>query len=102
MGGLVRQVDRLAIRGWVGSMLFQLSTGLLNIAQWYAFKFFFTTSHYAMSYVAADPESVHIGVNLPVVPTAFGGPGGATPVFVRPTPRPFQCGTCLAMALSTC
>ena len=42
-------------------MLFQLTTGLLNIAQWYAFKFFFTTSHYAMSYVAAGAVLVHIG-----------------------------------------
>lgn len=30
------------------SMPFQLSTGLLNIAQWYAFEFFFTTAHYAV------------------------------------------------------
>ena len=25
----------------------------MNIAQWYAFKFFFTTAHYAVAYVAA-------------------------------------------------
>ena len=31
--------QRLSILVLVGSMLFQLSTGLLNIAQWYAFKF---------------------------------------------------------------
>src|SRR6478735_4968374 len=53
IGGPVRQIERLSILVLVGSMLFQLSTGLLNIAQWYAFKFFFTTSHYAMAYVAA-------------------------------------------------
>ncbi len=55
-------------------MLFQLSTGLLNIAQWYAFKFFFTTSHYAMSYVAAGAVLVHIGVKLPIIRRALGEP----------------------------
>src|SRR5258708_27613736 len=79
MGGLVRQVDRLAIRGWVGSMLFQLSTGLLNIAQWYAFKFFFTTSHYAMAYVAAGAVLGHIGVEPAIIRPAFGEPGQWSP-----------------------
>ena len=55
-------------------MLFQLTTGLLNIAQWYAFKFFFTTSHYAMAYVAAGAVIVHIAVKLPVIRRALGEP----------------------------
>ena len=74
IGGLVRQIERVSILVLVGSMLFQLSTGLLNIAQWYAFKFFFTTSHYAMSYVAAGAVLVHIGVKLPIIRRALGEP----------------------------
>lgn len=74
IGGLVRQVERLSILVLVGSMLFQLSTGLLNIAQWYAFKFFFTTSHYAMAYVAAGALLVHLGVKLPVIRRALSEP----------------------------
>ena len=46
----------------------------MNIAQWYAFKFFFTTSHYAMAYVAAGAVLVHIGVKLPVIRRALGEP----------------------------
>ena len=82
-------------------MLFQLSTGLLNIAQWYAFKFFFTTSHYAMAYVAAGAVLVHIGVKLPVIRRALGEPVDDTPVLVGPTRRTLLRGTWLAVALAT-
>ena len=81
IGGPVRQIERCSILVLVGSMLFQLSTGLLNIAQWYAFKFFFTTSHYAMAYVAAGAVLVHIGVKLPVIRRALGEPIDDTPVW---------------------
>src|SRR5262245_17607665 len=87
IGGPVRQMERLSILVLVGSVLFQLSTGLLNIAQWYAFKFFFTTSHYAMAYVAAGAVLVHIGVKLPVIRRALGEPVNDAPVSVRPTRR---------------
>jgi len=74
IGSLVRQLERLSILVLVGSMLFMLSTGLLNIAQWYAFRFFFTTAHYAMAYIAAGALLVHIGVKLPVIRRALGEP----------------------------
>ena len=51
----------------MASMLFQFSTGLMNIAKWYAFGFFFTSNHYAMAYVAAgamlvsDPIVMQVG-----------------------------------------
>jgi DMSO/TMAO reductase YedYZ molybdopterin-dependent catalytic subunit len=104
IGGLVRQIERLSILVLVGSMLFQLSTGLLNIAQWYAFKFFFTTSHYAMAYVAAGAVLVHIGVKLPVIRRALGEPiddiRDASDV-AGPTRRTVLRGTWLAVALAT-
>jgi DMSO/TMAO reductase YedYZ molybdopterin-dependent catalytic subunit len=103
IGGLIRQIERLSILVLVGSMLFQLSTGLLNIAQWYAFKFFFTTSHYAMSYVAAGAVLVHIGVKLPVIRRALGEPLEDIPTgqLVGPTRRTVLRGTWLAVALAT-
>ncbi|WP_179466512.1 molybdopterin-dependent oxidoreductase [Mycolicibacterium vinylchloridicum] len=79
IGGLTRQIERGSILVLVGAMIFQLSTGIMNIAQWYAFKFFFTTSHYAMSYVAAGAVMVHIGVKLPVIRRALGEPLDALP-----------------------
>ena len=103
LGGPVRQLERASILVLVASMLFQLSTGLLNIAQWYAFEFFFTTVHYAMSYVAVGAVLVHIGVKLPVIRRALSGPledvahGGA----VGPTRRTVLRGTWLAVGLAT-
>lgn len=102
-GGAVRQVERLSILVLVASMLFQLSTGLLNIAQWYAFRFFFTTVHYAMSYVAVGAIVVHIGVKLPVIARALAGPlddvarGGP----VGPSRRTVLRGTWLAVGVAT-
>lgn len=102
-GGVVRQVERLSILVLVASMLFQLSTGLLNIAQWYAFEFFFTTAHYAISYVAIGAVLVHIAVKLPVIRRALSDPvedvaqGGV----VGPTRRTVLRGTWLAVAVAT-
>lgn len=103
IGGPVRQLERLSILVLVGSMLFQLSTGLLNIAQWYAFRFFFTTSHYAMAYVAAGAVVVHIGVKLPVIRRALGEPLDDIPTgeLAGPSRRSVLVGTGLAVALAT-
>jgi len=104
IGGLTRQLERLSILVLVASMTFQLSTGLLNIAQWYAFKFFFTTSHYAMAYVAAGAVIVHIAVKLPVIRRALGEPLEpplAEPVPRGPSRRAVLWGTGLAAGLAT-
>ena len=103
IGGLVRQIERASILVLVGSMLFQLSTGLLNIAQWYAFKFFFTTSHYAMSYVAAGAVLVHIAVKLPIIRRALGEPLDDIPTgeLIGPSRRTVLRGTWLAVAIAT-
>ncbi|WP_029118024.1 molybdopterin-dependent oxidoreductase [Mycobacterium sp. URHB0044] len=103
LGGPVRAIERLSILVLVASMLFQLSTGLLNTAQWYVFKFFFTTSHYAMAWVAFGAILVHVGVKLPVIRRALGEPlddvaaGGP----VGPSRRTVLVGTGLAVALAT-
>lgn len=76
IGGPVRQLERMSILVLVAALIFQLVTGLLNIAQWYVFGFFFPTAHYAMSYVAAGAVIVHIGVKLPVIRRALGEPIG--------------------------
>ena len=103
IGGLVRQIERASILVLVGSMLFQLSTGLLNIAQWYAFKFFFTTSHYAMSYVAAGAVLVHIAVKLPILRRALSEPVDEIPTgdLIGPSRRTVLRGTWLAVAIAT-
>ena len=102
IGGPVRQLERLSILVLVASMFFQLSTGLLNTAQWYYFEFFFTTAHYAMAWVAAGAIVVHIGVKLPVIRRALGEPLDELPVgSTGPSRRSVLVGTGLAVALAT-
>jgi DMSO/TMAO reductase YedYZ molybdopterin-dependent catalytic subunit len=103
IGGVAKNLERGSILVLVASMCFQLSTGLLNTAQWYAFKFFFTTSHYAMAWVAVGAVLVHVAVKLPVIRRALGEPiegdvatGGA----VGPTRRTVLWGTGLAVGLA--
>ena len=103
IGGLVKQLERGSILVLMASMLFQLSTGLLNTAQWYPFKFFFTTSHYAMAWVAIGAVLVHIAVKLPLIRRALGEPlddvssGGA----VGPSRRTVLWGAGAAVGLAT-
>jgi DMSO/TMAO reductase YedYZ molybdopterin-dependent catalytic subunit len=104
VGGPVRVLERGSIVVLVASMVFQLSTGLVNTAHWYPFGFFFTTSHYAMAWVAFGALVVHIGVKLPVIRRALGEPlnsdvprGGA----IGPSRRTVLVGAGLAAALAT-
>lgn len=102
IGGPLRQAERLSILVLVGAVLFELSTGLLNIAQWYAFRFFFTTAHYAVAYVAAGAVLVHVAVKLPVIRAAFDTPlEPRTDAAAGPTRRTVLYGTGLAVALAT-
>ncbi|AFM15480.1 sulfite oxidase-like oxidoreductase [Mycolicibacterium chubuense NBB4] len=103
IGGAVRALERLSILVLVASTIFQLSTGLLNIAQWYAFEFFFTTSHYAMAWVAMGAVVVHIGVKLPLIRSALGEPLDAGPQgqLLGPSRRTVLRGTWLSVALAS-
>lgn len=73
-GNPLRLIERASLAVLVGSMIFQLATGLCNIAQWYPWKFFFTTTHYAMAYVAFGAMAVHLAVKLPSVRAALRRP----------------------------
>ncbi|WP_156409420.1 molybdopterin-dependent oxidoreductase [Mycobacterium sp. Root265] len=103
IGGPVRMLERASILVLVAAVLFELSTGLLNIAQWYAFEFYFPTAHYAMAYVAAGAVLVHIAVKLPVIRRALDEPldvladGGR----VGPSRRTVLRGAWLAVAAAT-
>ncbi|MEU4313974.1 molybdopterin-dependent oxidoreductase [Nocardia sp. NPDC024068] len=78
IGNPLRLLERGSIALLVGSMIFLLVTGLFNTAQFYPWKFFFTSTHYAMAYIAAGALAVHLAVKLPVVRTALARPAGGT------------------------
>ncbi|WP_243723008.1 molybdopterin-dependent oxidoreductase [Actinomadura sp. 7K507] len=53
-------VERVLLFVLVGGSLFQLATGLLNIAYWYPFPFFFPTAHYWTAYIVIGALAVHV------------------------------------------
>lgn len=74
IGSPLRVLERGSIAVLVGSVIFQLVTGLLNTTQYYPWTFFFTATHYAMAYVAVGALSVHVAVKLPVIRQALTRP----------------------------
>jgi DMSO/TMAO reductase YedYZ molybdopterin-dependent catalytic subunit len=60
-------VARLAVLVLVGAAVFQLLTGLLNLAKWYPFGFFFTTTHYWTGWIAVGAVLVHVGALAPQI-----------------------------------
>ncbi|WP_433197602.1 molybdopterin-dependent oxidoreductase [Nocardia sp. CA-107356] len=74
IGSPLRMLERGSIAVLVGAVIFQLSTGLINIAQYYPWKFFFPTAHYAMAYIAIGALAVHVAVKLPVIRDALQRP----------------------------
>jgi hypothetical protein len=68
-------VERASIGVLVASALFQLVSGILDVARWYApMPFFFTTAHYWSAWLAIGALLVHIGVKLPVIRSALARP----------------------------
>ncbi|MFB4318265.1 molybdopterin-dependent oxidoreductase [Actinomadura sp. 21ATH] len=53
-------IERALILVLVGASLFQLATGLFNIAYWYPFPFFFPTAHYWTAYILIGALVIHI------------------------------------------
>ncbi|MBA3529160.1 MAG: molybdopterin-binding protein, partial [Propionibacteriaceae bacterium] len=51
----------------VGAAFFEITTGLLNINQWYVFGFGFVPVHYALAWVMAGALLVHLAVKLPII-----------------------------------
>ncbi|MFE2998923.1 molybdopterin-dependent oxidoreductase [Nocardia sp. NPDC059246] len=72
--GLPDALERLSVAVLIGAVLFEIVTGLFNTAQFYPWKFFFTTTHHAMAYVAFGAVLVHMAVKLPVVRQALSRP----------------------------
>ena len=68
---LPHALERLSILVLSGSAFFELSTGLLNVAQNYPWNFYFPQVHYAVAWLAIGSILIHIAVKLPVVRRAL-------------------------------
>ncbi|KPM52146.1 molybdopterin-binding protein [Frankia sp. R43] len=60
-------LERISILPLIAGALFQLATGIANIAQWYRFRFFFTVTHYWVAWVTIGALVVHVAAKLAVV-----------------------------------
>ena len=80
-------LERLSVLVLVGAAFFELISGLLNIAHWYPWAFYFPTAHYAVAYVAVGSIAVHVAVKLPVIRRALGRP---IPPSLAPAPEPLD------------
>ncbi len=62
---LAHAVERASVAVLVAGALFQVTTGLLNIVQWYPWRFSFTVTHYWVSWVTIGALLVHLAVQAP-------------------------------------
>ncbi|MFF5076197.1 molybdopterin-dependent oxidoreductase [Actinoplanes sp. NPDC000266] len=70
--GLAHAAERASVAVLVAASLFQVVSGVLNVAHWYTpMPFFFTTAHYWVAWLAVGGLLTHIGVQLPVVRAAL-------------------------------
>lgn len=71
---VVNALERALIFLLIGAAFFELITGLLNVAEYYPWTFFFPPVHYAIAWVALGSLAIHIAVKLPVIRRALGAP----------------------------
>lgn len=70
LGGYVAEKGLTAVL--VAAGLMQVTSGLFNIFQWYAFGFDFVSVHWAVAWVAAGSITVHVAIKLPKIKQALG------------------------------
>ena len=64
---LAQALERLSLLLLVGSILFELVTGVLNIQYWYVFRFDFYTAHYFGAWVFLGAFALHVLLKLPTM-----------------------------------
>ncbi|MFD9333043.1 molybdopterin-dependent oxidoreductase [Streptomyces sp. NPDC060028] len=60
-------LERLSVALLVAAALFEVLTGLLNIAEWYPWPFSFVPVHFAVAWVAAGSILLHVAVKAPQI-----------------------------------
>ena len=82
---VLHALERLSIAVLVSSVLVEVTTGFLNILQWYPWTFSFVSVHHWLAYVVAGSVLLHVAVKLPlareglaepVAPVVGAPPGG--------------------------
>lgn len=76
---VLHALERLSVLVLVASAVFELASGLANIAQWYPWRFYFPRAHEAVAWIAAGSILLHVAVKLPVITAALSGGGAPAP-----------------------
>jgi hypothetical protein len=58
-------IERASVALLVSSALVQVTTGLLNVFNWYPFPWYFTNVHRFLGYVVVGSVLLHVGIKLP-------------------------------------
>ncbi|MEU2260026.1 molybdopterin-dependent oxidoreductase [Streptomyces sp. NPDC019645] len=65
-------LERLSVGVLVAAAVFQLFTGLLNIAEWYPWPFSFVPVHFAVAWLVAGAVLLHVAVKAPEIRDHWG------------------------------
>ncbi|WP_082771820.1 molybdopterin-dependent oxidoreductase [Actinoplanes sp. TFC3] len=69
---VVHATERATVALLVAAALFQVVSGVFNVARWYQpMPFFFTAGHYWSAWLAIGALLIHLGVQLPVIREAL-------------------------------
>lgn len=79
---LLHALERLSIGLLVAGAIFELTTGLLNTAQWYPWHFPFVQTHFWVAWITIGALGLHIAVKAPAIARGLRRPAA------EPEPRP--------------
>ena len=81
---VVNALERLSIGVLVAGAVFELVTGLLNIAQWYPWRFPFTQTHFWVAWITVGALLLHLAVKAPAIARGLRGGRSIEPADAEP------------------
>ncbi len=70
---VLHALERLSIAVLVACAIFELITGLLNVAQWYPWRFPFIQSHFWIAWITLGALLLHLAVKAPAIARGLRG-----------------------------
>jgi DMSO/TMAO reductase YedYZ molybdopterin-dependent catalytic subunit len=98
---LLHGLERLSVAVLVASAIFEVSTGLVNVAQWYPWRFYFPRAHEAVAWVAVGSILLHLAVKAPDIAAAVRAGRAPEPAAAGLTRRGLLVATGAAVAAVT-
>jgi DMSO/TMAO reductase YedYZ molybdopterin-dependent catalytic subunit len=77
---LAHALERLSLLALVGSSIFLLVSGVINVEYWYPFGFSFVPAHYYAAFIFLGALALHLTLKLPIVASTFRREGAFRPL----------------------